>query len=110
MAWTAVYESATGRLESVGQIVADPLPVGFEAVVLPGRPESGEMWDAGTRWFVSRPIEVLIDRIQDLTNDPVLAAVWTRLTVSQRQVLRDRLIGLLGPYRLRSPNHGVDFV
>jgi hypothetical protein len=66
------------------------------------------MWDETTTSFVDRPAKVLIDRLQDLTDDPALAAVWTRLTVAQRTVLRNRLVALLGSQRIRGSSEPVN--
>jgi hypothetical protein len=106
--WHAVIDDATGRLVSLGQVVADPLPAGLVAQDLPGRPADSQMWDEATRSFVPRPPKVLVDRIQDLADDPALVAVWTRLTAVQRTALRNRLVQLLGPHRFRSQSTPVD--
>jgi hypothetical protein len=108
MPWFAVYESGTGRLVSVAQTVADPLPAGLAAAELGQRPADSQMWDTTTRTFVARPAKVIVDRLQDLADDPELSAVWTRLTATQRTALRNRLIRLLGQYRFRSQATGVD--
>jgi hypothetical protein len=109
MAWYAVYEEATGRLRSLGQVVADPLPAGLVAASLDSLPDlKNRVWDDVARGFVNRPPEVLVDRLQDLVDDPLLGAVWSRLTVAQRQALRERLVRLLGPRRWRIPTEPVD--
>lgn len=110
MPWYYLHEATTGRLVSVTSVAPSVLPDGITSVELSLGPSNTQMWDESSRTFISRPLEVLVDRIQDLANDSVLAAVWTRLTVAQRQVLRDRLALLLGPYRLRNSNDGVNFV
>jgi hypothetical protein len=56
----AVYETATGRLVSIGSIVADPLPAGFASVALSaadaqGLRDGSRRWDAATRTVVPTP-------------------------------------------------------
>jgi hypothetical protein len=56
----AVYETATGRLVSVGTVVASPLPAGLTSVVLSPADAQGLLngsrrWDAATRAVVATP-------------------------------------------------------
>ncbi|MCC6192057.1 MAG: hypothetical protein IT318_23760 [Anaerolineales bacterium] len=113
MAWQALYETATGRLVSVGSVVAEPLPAGLAALALAGPPNvDGEMWDAGTRAFVARPAKVLIDRLDDLITDSRysadLIALWNALNATNRNRLRTGLIRLLGSQRWRTAGEAVD--
>lgn len=55
MPWYAVFESATGRLHSVGSVLADPLPSGLQSVELPGAPSRSDEWDEALRSFRARP-------------------------------------------------------
>lgn len=48
--WYAVYETDTGRLRSSGSVVADPLPEGLSAKVIPAR-TSGMDWNPETLDF-----------------------------------------------------------
>ena len=104
MPWTAIFDSATGRLLSVGDILGD-IPAGAATLVLAGEPDlRTQVWDEASRSFISRPAKVLVDRIQELRDDPVLSAVWTRLTANQQTALRNRLVAFVGGMRFRSPS------
>jgi hypothetical protein len=111
MTWYAVYVTATGRLVSVGQTVAEPLPDHLQAVTLAGPPADGEMWDATTKAFVARPPKVLVDRLQDIITHPDYAddlqLLWSSLNATQRTRLRNALIRLLGPQRWRAAGESV---
>lgn len=105
MPWTALYDTDTGRLVSVGQIVSDPLPAGLTAVTLPDRPQDSEMWDAPSRAFVARPAKVLVDRLAELLTDPRYADfqdVWANIPAARRTALRNAMIRLLGRHRFRN--------
>lgn len=102
MSWQALYDVATGRLISVGDVVADALPDGLAALPLAGSPADSDMWDAATRSFVARPAKVLVDRLQDLLSDADFAAAWASLSAAQRTRLRTALIRLLGRQRYRA--------
>lgn len=106
--WYYLYDLATGRLLSEASDPPQPA-VGQAVVSRATRADSSVMWDAVTAAFVARPPKVILDRIDDLNNDPNLSAVWTRLTVAQRTVLRNRLIALLGYRRFRGSGEPVDF-
>ena len=107
MAWYYLYDAATGRL--ISECTEEPGARAGVAVATRGsRCADGEMWDEATRSFVARPAKVLVDRIVDLENDPALSAVWSRLTVTQRQTLKTRLGRLLGRHRFRHPDAPVD--
>ena len=109
MTWYAVCRTATGELVSVGTVLATPLPSGLTALPLVIEPDNTALtWNAATRLFVARPVTVTIDRVQDLTVDPTLGAVWTRLTSTQALALRDRIASLLGPHRFRLPQQFVN--
>lgn len=54
MTWFAVFEVATGRLESVGQVVADDATLaakGLDKLALPGKPDRTQQWNEGTRTY-----------------------------------------------------------
>ncbi|GHF71299.1 hypothetical protein [Seohaeicola zhoushanensis] len=60
MTWKAVFETATGKLRSVGTVVADPLPEGLSVVDLAGRPDGAMLWNEATQAFdVPAPAPVL---------------------------------------------------
>jgi hypothetical protein len=66
-------------------------------------------WDRGTASWTTIITPTVVDRVlDDLANDAVLVAVWQRLTVAQRDVLRSRLALLLGRRRYRYANDPVD--
>lgn len=108
MTWYCYYDD-TGRLVSQGSLDT-PAPDGLTRLELPAKPPDSQMWDESTRSFVPRPAKVLVDRLQDLADDPELVAVWQQLTVAQRQVLRDRLGRLLGQYRYRNEAQPQDLI
>ena len=111
MAWYAVYSSATGRLVSVGQVVADPLAGDWVASLLAGRPGDGEVWDEGARQFVARPAKVLVDRLQDLVTNPDYSdfqTVYNALSAANKKRLADALARLLGRARYRAAGEPVE--
>ena len=56
MPWFAVYETATGKLVSIGTVVADPLPPGIASKQLSQKPDLEQVdWDAATLDFVAIP-------------------------------------------------------
>ena len=108
--WFAIYNNDTGQLISVGTVLGD-VPDGHAAVMLPDRPDDFEMWDEPSRAFVQRPPKVLVDRLQDLINDPRYAdfqAAWASLGPAQKAALRNGLIRLLGKLRWRPTSAPVD--
>ena len=66
------------------------------------------MWSSTSRNWIARPQKVLVDRVQELVDDPSLSAVWSRLTVAQRNVLVNRLRQMLGRERFRNPAETTD--
>lgn len=108
MTWKAYYETATGRLLSVGEIEPEQLPPGVSELLLAGQPNiDAVMWDVATRAFVARPAKVLVDRLQDMITDSAysadLIALWNALNATNRTRLRNGLIRLLGGARWRGP-------
>jgi hypothetical protein len=109
MAWYAVCRDVDGELISIGTVLAEPMPEGMVALEQAQRPDAAtQIWDRTLRVFVARPEPARADRVQDLADDPDLSAVWQRLTVTQRQTLRDRLVRLLGPHRYRLTHQPTD--
>jgi hypothetical protein len=51
--WHAIYDTTTGKLESLGTVLADPLPEGLTAAAIGEQAPEGE-WDASARAFVTR--------------------------------------------------------
>ena len=106
MLWYAVYNSVSGRLDSVGTRVAEALPPDVVAVELAEEPTAAMMWDEAARAFVPRPAKVLADRLQDILNHPDygddIQLLWNSLNSTQRTRLRNGLIKLLGRARWRN--------
>lgn len=101
MPWFLVYETATGRLVSQGTVLADPLPRGLTSVDVGTKPDDSLMWDASARVFVSRPAKILVDRVDDIVNDPTITPALGRLNAQQLQAVRDVLARVLGTRRFR---------
>ena len=54
--WYAVYNNADGSLESIGTVVANPLPPGVTAVALASPPDLAQVqWDKVQLKFVAIP-------------------------------------------------------
>lgn len=107
MTWHAIYETQSGRLVSVGEVVANPLPSGLTDLPLLTEPTDREMWDPPTRAFVPRPAKVLVDRLDDLRDHPSfddLRTAMASLNASQRATVRAAIGRLLGRQRYRSPS------
>jgi hypothetical protein len=105
MTWFALHETATGRLESIGEIVDDDAVAarGLTKVALAGKPLlKGVMWDPVTRTFVPRPAKVLIDRLEDIKTDADFKAFWDGLNPAQQTKMRDFFIRFLGALRFRN--------
>lgn len=77
--WVALYESASGRLISLGTVVVSPLPAGVATLALPGPPDfSTTEWNAASRTFVARPARVVQDRIAAFMADPDITALTSQ--------------------------------
>lgn len=108
MLWHALIHIPTGRLLSVGTVVVDKLPVDVEDRVLVSQPDfEWVVWDVATRDFVTRPMPVLIDRLQDLIERPAVRALWQSLSQAQKVALQNGLIWLLGKRRFRGEAEDV---
>lgn len=79
MTWYAVYRLADGRLESVGEVVANPLPAGLAATDLGANPPSGT-WNTTTHAF---------DATAALKSVLSLKDFWARFTATEREALWD---------------------
>jgi hypothetical protein len=103
----AYYETATGRLVSVGTDANPSPPAGVTELQIASLPNlATQTWDAATRTFVARPAKVLIDRLDEILTHPDygadIQALWATLNTTNRTRLRNGLIRLLGRYRFRS--------
>ena len=108
MPYFAVFETATGRLVSLGSVLANPLDASLSAVDLGSKPADSLMWSDASRTFVARPAKVLVDRLQDLLDYyPDFLTVWNSLTTQRKNLIRTALIQFLGSKRFRNANGGV---
>lgn len=113
MPFYAVYETATGRLVSVGDVLPPEGVRGdYTALELPSRPDLGNiMWDASLKNFVPRPATVLKDRwedLQTLARYEDFRNVVANLPQAQRDVVRNAIIMLLGGQRFRNPTSDTE--
>ena len=102
MSYFAIHEIATGRLKSMGSVIADPLPAGLTAVDIVNPPLDSEMWDEATKTFIARPPKVLADRLEDLKARPAFRTFWQSLNQQQKDTLITALKWLLGRARWRN--------
>lgn len=110
MAYYLVYETDTGRLDSQGTVLASPLRANLTAVDVGTRPADNQMWNESSRTIIARPAKVLIDRLDDLSNDARFSDFLTAfqsLNTVNRQRLRNVLIFLLGSQRYRVQSEEV---
>ena len=98
--WYAVYEVAIGRLVSEGTVVATPLPPGlaFKAI---SRPDDSTVWNPTSLDYIQKPPVLMADRVADFAEDSAVKLVLLKLSLGDRQTLRDALAALLGRYRFR---------
>ena len=102
MAFYAIYETASGRLRSLGSIKADPLPAGLTAADITNPPADNTMWDETTRAFVARSAKVLVDRLVELRTHPKFQAIWDGAKLSDKNEMTVFFIELLGSERFRN--------
>jgi len=82
MTWFAIYEDATGRLESVGTVVADDAALSRRGLVKKALPDApgDQLWDEVLRDFKARPVRKLpLSRPE----------FWRRFTTAEREAIRD---------------------
>src|SRR5512135_2755336 len=78
MNWTAVWDTATGALISVGTVVANPLPAGMSTTALGSSPPVGN-WSATTHTFdgvAPKSVLSLHDFVNRFTQSE-REAIWT---------------------------------
>lgn len=103
MLYYAIYETATGRLVSLGNVLGDHLPDNLTVIDIGTAPDLRlVVWDEGTRTFIQRPAKVLVDRLDDLRAQPGMTAFWNSLTGAQKTVLANALITVFGKLRYRA--------
>jgi hypothetical protein len=101
--WHAVYDTVTGELKSLGQVVTSPLPLGMtDAPLGETKPADTQMWDEVTRAFVARPVKVLVDRLADLRADVDFRLTYDTLNATRKANIDTGVIRLLGNRRMRS--------
>ena len=90
MPWYAVYESATGRLESIGEIIADPLRPDLQAKLIDAPPDWDLVeWDATLLDFVPRPPKPVKNLIEIVLSHAKIAPLPERTKATIRDVLSD---------------------
>ena len=86
--WYALCESATGRLESVGTVVADDSLLASKGLVKislgTSPPPDTKMWDQATRTFVDRPPKVIRDLFMEMLAETELRNL--------SQAVKDRIV------------------
>lgn len=106
--YRAFYDLATGRLLSVGSVWPAELPVGMAYAEYPTPPDlDNTAWDEALQDFKARPAKVLVDRLEDLINDPKYAdfqTAWNNLSPTRKTALRSAIILFLGRFRYRTPS------
>lgn len=98
--WFAVVDRASGEAVSFGTVVADPLPAHLEAVPIASQPSkrAGTRWDAASKSVTAIPMVAAPppDRVGELLDDPVVAAVLTKLSGGERAALAEKLRARFG--------------
>lgn len=112
MTYFAIYETASGRLHSIGDVLAAELNPAYTALELPSKPNlKNVMWDEVSKNFIARPPKILADRLEDLQTNPAyedFRALYASLPQAQRDVLRDAIRRLLGRARYRNQAEAVE--
>lgn len=109
--WYALYDTTTGELLSMGTDIPNP-PAGTAYTVVGdwGTYADTVIWDPTQHIFVPKPLDTVIDRVDDMIGDSTLTAVWAALSSDQSIALQQRIALLLGPFRYRFAFQGVDIV
>lgn len=111
MTWYAIFETASGRLESIGERDDALRTARLESVALDAAPDlSSVMWDETTRDFVARPAKVLVDRLDDIQSHPDASdflTAFNSLNAANRTRVRNFLIWLLNRYRYRNQSESL---
>lgn len=111
MPWYAYIRDTDGALLSLAQTDGSP-PTGVSRTLLTVDPtDPAWMYDPAPRAFVARPAKVLIDRLQDMLDNPAYAdfvTVWQGLSAARKNQLRTMLIRLLGRQRYRAQSEEVE--
>jgi len=114
MPWYALYDKLTGRLHSLGTVLAEAIPDNLAIKELSGWGTSGEQAKdepPGIMWgFIIRPPKVLIDRLQDIITHADYAdfkEVWDALNATRKLKIKTALIRLLGRARWRNVSESI---
>ena len=90
--WYAIYRTSTGRLESLGTVVADDSYLasnGLTKMALASAPNFDiEMWDEALRAFVPRPPKIVRDLVEELLVDAEFPNVNVAAKDKVRQIAR----------------------
>jgi hypothetical protein len=112
--WYAIFDTTSGELLSLdfGQGAPSSLPAGMDYTVVGdyGTYAQWLTWDTTLRIFVPKPLDTVIDRVDDMLGDSTLTPVWAALTPDQSIALQQRIALLLGPFRYRFAFQGVDII
>lgn len=111
MPWYAYIRNTDGALLSLAQAASDPPPDVTRTLLAVDPTDPAWMYDPATRAFVARPAKVLIDRLQDMLDNPAYAdfvTVWQGLNATRKNQLRTMLIRLLGRQRYRAQSEEVE--
>lgn len=92
----------------MGTVFVDPLPSGLDFLEMEEKPPDTDMWDEGTRSFIPRPPKVLVDRWDDLLNDPDFGPSHANLPPPFRAAQERAVKKLLGDERFRNQGEGKE--
>ena len=88
--WYAICRTATGRLESLGTVVADDNYLesnGLTKIPLASAPDQQhQMWDEASRVFVPRPPKIARDLVEEFVNDGEFPNVNAAVKDKMRQI------------------------
>lgn len=110
----ALFDSATGRLISLGDTIPI-VPPGTASTNVGAVDLSAVMWDAPTRAFVARPAKVRVDRVEEwlsaILADATFASAYGTLTTARKNNiqtgLRNVLTTMLANQRYRAASEGT---
>lgn len=105
--WYAIVEEVTGRLHSVGSVVADVLPFGLIKIPLEKEPTTDDMWDEKLQKFVLRPAKEVVDRLEDFLDQPGVREALVALTPAQYKAIVGAAIFVLGKRRYRNRDNDL---
>jgi hypothetical protein len=111
MSWFAYVRDADGVLLSIAQ-TSDAPPTGVSRQLLSVDPtDPAWMYDLVTRAFIARPAKVIIDRLDDIVTNLNYAdfqTVWSALSATRKNQLKQAMIRLLGRQRFRADTEPLE--